>query len=187
MELTRLEAAERQLRQAIRLFFGGGDEVSVHTLTGAACRVLRDLAKHQRGSHPLQDVVPHIRPEKRQEFFKLLTVNQNFFKHAGNGPESSLTFNPESTEFLLFDATMTHISLTGCALPETLIFALWFVLRHDDIVASDGPLKDLVGKLDVPSAVADRATARAAIETARTQYGEHIPLPAFGTAAPPKA
>ena len=45
MELTRLEAAERQLRQAIRLFFGGGDEVSVHTLTGAACRVLRDLAK----------------------------------------------------------------------------------------------------------------------------------------------
>ena len=95
--------------------------------------------------------------------------------------------NPESTEFLLFDATMTHISLTGCALPETLIFALWFILRHDDIVASDAPLKDLVGKLDVPSAVADRATARAAIETARTQYGEHIPLPGFGTAAPPKA
>ena len=33
---TKLEAAERQLAQAIRLFFGRGDEIAIHTPASAA-------------------------------------------------------------------------------------------------------------------------------------------------------
>jgi hypothetical protein len=47
--VTKLAAAQRQLCAAIRMFFGGEDELAVHTVASAAYRVLSDLkAKHGR-------------------------------------------------------------------------------------------------------------------------------------------
>ena len=41
--ITKLEAAERQLAQAIRLFFGQGDEIAIHTLASTAYQILSDM------------------------------------------------------------------------------------------------------------------------------------------------
>jgi hypothetical protein len=86
-----------------------------------------------------------------------------------------MTFNPETTEFLLFEATVAHQSLAGYVLPETFGFGLWFILRHADTVVPAGAFKDMIGKLDLRPAVADHAGMLAAIDGLRVQYGEHIP------------
>ena len=55
-ELTKLDAARRQLDAAIRMFLASEDEVAIHTLGAAAYRVLRDL-KEERGRSELTDLV----------------------------------------------------------------------------------------------------------------------------------
>ena len=48
LHITKLAAAERQLRAAIRLYFDEEDELAVHTVAAAACQLLADL-KAERG------------------------------------------------------------------------------------------------------------------------------------------
>jgi hypothetical protein len=49
VRLGKLEAARRQLETAIKLYFADGDEVSIHTLTGAAYPLIRDINEHRLG------------------------------------------------------------------------------------------------------------------------------------------
>ena len=55
LHVTKLAAAERQLRVAIRLYFAGEDELAIHTLASAAYRLLADL-KAERGMEEAADV-----------------------------------------------------------------------------------------------------------------------------------
>lgn len=49
MRLGKEEVAVQQLDTAIRLLFGGGDVVSVHTLACAAAEVFRGMLKAEGG------------------------------------------------------------------------------------------------------------------------------------------
>ena len=49
MEITTLEAAKRQLRTAVELYFADDDPVSIHTLVGASYQILQDLNKKADG------------------------------------------------------------------------------------------------------------------------------------------
>lgn len=53
--ITKLVAAKRQLRAAIRLFFGREDELAVHTVAAAAYNLLRELKK-TRGKDETEDI-----------------------------------------------------------------------------------------------------------------------------------
>jgi len=133
--ITKLEAAERQFRQVVRLHFGGTDPVSAHTLAAAACEVLRDLAKHRGVPHPFLDgILPLIPPEKRKEIRRLFKKGQNFLKHATTDPDESITMNPEFTELLLFEAARAHGALTGYETPETFGVITWVCLKNPDIL-----------------------------------------------------
>lgn len=48
VHITKLAAAERQLRAGIRMYFAGEDQLAVHTVASAAYRLLADL-KAERG------------------------------------------------------------------------------------------------------------------------------------------
>lgn len=52
--VTKLASAQRQLCEAIRMFFAGADELAVHTVASAAYRVLSDL-KAKRGRDEVGD------------------------------------------------------------------------------------------------------------------------------------
>lgn len=54
VHVTKLAAAQRQLRAAIRMFFSGEDELAVHTVGAAAYRLLADL-KTDRGRDEVGD------------------------------------------------------------------------------------------------------------------------------------
>lgn len=53
--VSKLEAAERQLDAAIRLFFAREDAVSVHTLAAAAYQVIIDICKQRGIERELED------------------------------------------------------------------------------------------------------------------------------------
>ena len=55
LHVTKLAAAGRQLRAAIRLYFAGEDELAIHTIASAAYRLLADL-KAERGIEEAEDV-----------------------------------------------------------------------------------------------------------------------------------
>lgn len=54
IHVTKLAAAQRQLRAAIRLFFAKEDELAVHTVASAAYRLIADL-KNGRGREEVAD------------------------------------------------------------------------------------------------------------------------------------
>lgn len=54
----------RGVMELLKLHFGGVDPVSAHTLTAAACEVLRDLARHRAVHHSFpNEILPLVPPE----------------------------------------------------------------------------------------------------------------------------
>jgi len=121
--VTKIEAAERQLAVAIRLFFERRDMIAVHNLAADAEDVFRALgqARGIKGFYEHTDEL--IRPEHRKEFVNIIRSSQNFFKHAASkDPDEKLEFYPELTPFHLFDAAFLCSELTGRYMPEILVF-----------------------------------------------------------------
>jgi hypothetical protein len=67
MLLSKFDVAERQLLQAIRMFFGEEDPVSIHTLAEAAAQVLNDIGEKYGARSFLRDS-DIIREDKRKEW-----------------------------------------------------------------------------------------------------------------------
>lgn len=91
--VTKIDAAERQLRVAIRLFFERKDMIAVHTLAAAALEVLRQLGASVGFKSIMFDLPDDlIIPEKRKEIVEIFRQAQNFFKHAGKDPNAEMPF-----------------------------------------------------------------------------------------------
>jgi len=118
------------------LFFKRADPISIHTLTCAGYDVLIDLCKNQE-IEPFVRSSQFIRQGKEREYFNILNRAQNFFKHADRDSNILLNFNPESTEFLLWDATRLYRLLTNENTPIMGIFYIWFVMKNNDFVLID--------------------------------------------------
>lgn len=111
MNISKLQAAQRQMDCAIGLYFAERDEVSIHTLVGAAYLVLSDLSKAAKKDSPVDQ---YVKPEHREKFEGAIRASQNFFKHADRGSEAALLdFNPHETELLLFINVETFRQLSG--------------------------------------------------------------------------
>lgn len=136
-KVTKLDAAKRQLKTAIRMFFEDGDTVSIHTLAAAAHEILRDLHRargEQLGS--LKDYI-ELLPGKQDEARRKANEAENFFKHADRDPDAALEFLPLQTEFLLLDGTLMLERLAGKRLRAGIVFSTWFLLRYPDLAGSD--------------------------------------------------
>jgi|SRR5579863_7369766 len=136
LQISKLDAARRQLETAVRLYFSEADPVSIHTLTAAAHRLLSDVGE-SRGATPMltQSLLQNVRPDKVGEARRRLSAAANFFKHADRDPDDVHEFNPAQTEILLFDACFKYKELTGELVPTLGVYQAWFWL---------GPGADLV-------------------------------------------
>ncbi|HEY1305428.1 MAG TPA: hypothetical protein VGF24_17850 [Vicinamibacterales bacterium] len=110
MQITKLDAARRQIDSAIDLYFNGGDAISIHTLVGAAHILITDLSN---AANQETLIKKHIRSEKRWEFERAIRTPQNFLKHAAKDPHAVLDFDPHATELLLLIEVETFRELTG--------------------------------------------------------------------------
>jgi hypothetical protein len=89
VEVNKLEAARCQLETAISLYFDYGDELSIHTLSGAAYAILHDLNKHRGGEDMLKDLHKTLTPEGARKFRRYINRPDNFLKHADRDPDET--------------------------------------------------------------------------------------------------
>lgn len=133
LTLTKLEAAERQLKEAIGMFFERRDSVAIHTLVFASHQVLYDLCASSENSSSLQYSLrdyKYIPEDQRQDWYRLLNSPANFFKHADRDPDAELTFDSKMTEAFLLDATFLYQGLTGDLFHEGKVYRAWFFLKY---------------------------------------------------------
>ena len=131
--VTKRDAAVRQLNQAIRLFFRGGDLLSVHTLTGAAFQLLADLGKAS-GIVSRFRSEELIRPERMKEWMQALNSTQNFLKHATRDEDGTLKYVEEGTVLFLYEAVELAGRLIAEGSREWLAFRVWFVFSFPELI-----------------------------------------------------
>ena len=142
VEISKIDAARRQLTVAIELYFRGFDPISIHTLAAAARNVLDNLCAHReiqvqiRLESMLQEI---IKPEHHRMVRRKFREPENFFKHADRDPEETIRFNPDSTEFMLLEAVEAYCSLTKEQPPLLMAYRGWWMLHNQDLLtdASD--------------------------------------------------
>ena len=144
-EVSKLNAAQRQLDVAIRMLFGEEDPVSVHTLVGAASVLLTDLVEiiiPQRSWDKMAREANSLAPS---EYFQVMRRDQNFFKHARGDHQAVLTFNPEETEALAFWAVMNASELAPLSI-ESQVYQLWYIAARSPFTDPEkSPLREALG------------------------------------------
>jgi len=135
--VTKLDAAQSQLRTAIRMWFYDEDFVSSHTLAFAAYEIIHAVSKAKnpkRGDLLLDS--SQVKPEKRKEFNQVFREAANFFKHADRDPDETIEFSPGLTELFIYFA-IKGLGLCGVTLARELdIFMWWLQVRTPEAMIS---------------------------------------------------
>lgn len=130
IKLSKLEAATRQLRTAIKLMFERVDPVPVHTLVGAASIIISDLVEKNVPEKSWDHFAQQANNISASEYFRVMREAQNFLKHAKDDSDAILNFNPIDTESLAFWAVMNAGELGPLSMEES-VFQLWYLACHD--------------------------------------------------------
>jgi hypothetical protein len=134
IRVTKLSAAQRQLRTAIRLWFADGDPVAIHTLIAASHEIVHRLFRNAGHSDLFFDAAI-IRDERRGDFAKLMKAPANFFKHARQDPEAEFDFHPGINETLIaFSVVGLQRMGVGLGLEES-SFLHWTALHHPEWIS----------------------------------------------------
>ncbi len=178
VNVTKLDAAKRQLETAIVLYFQYGDPVSIHTLCLAAYDVIQILNKKRNSPLGLDDMMlkdVHLflgSKADKKRFHDSLTAAQNFFKHANSDANSTHMLDTRLTELLLFDAVQKYSRLLG-GLPKMMVlYSIWFVTlyvgRYPELLDSAGISDSVRKKIE---------SSRRALPTDRVKfYAEYLPV-----------
>jgi len=138
--VTKLDAATRQLREAIRLYFHDAEPLAVLTVAGAAHGLLRDLSK-------LTGQVRTAQTDNEALVRKGVNDAKNFLKHADLDPESLLTFNTDWTDYLLYDAIPMHMRLARELIWENIVFLIWVTAKYPMLSVLDNMAADAIYRL----------------------------------------
>lgn len=121
--LTKREAARRQIKTAIELFFADGDPVSVYSLTANGWEIV-DLLCTRAGIDSVSNQTrEHAGPEKDLKRDYINSPYRNFFKHADRDPDGVLEgFNDKLNDAILFLAVEDYIRLFESSPVEFQVF-----------------------------------------------------------------
>lgn len=145
LEITKLDAARRQIDAALVLWFSEGEPIAVHTLVAAGHHVLHDIARAKGKKSPFFFNMDFIKPEFQKEYKKLVLEAENFFKHAEKDPDpnAKITLVREITEAYALDAIELFRGLAGRSTDIMMAFRCWFFLRYPGSAKGDGtPMLD---------------------------------------------
>jgi hypothetical protein len=129
--VTKLDAAKRQLRTAIRLWFEDEDPVSVHTLAFAAYEIAHVVSKKRNPAR--RDLIfdtLKIKEEYRADWNKSIKKQASFFKHAKKDWDDSIEFAPITSVLFMMGAG-GGLRLAGeSESDEESAFAFWIFLHR---------------------------------------------------------
>lgn len=138
IKVNKTEAARRQIDTAIRMLFSYEEPVAIHTIAGAAFRILRDLAGKRTDSYMQKVTQAMIKPGMESEFWRQWNVPTNFLKHADKDPEAKLEdFDEEANEGILFMASLYYQDLGHQLTPEMITLVSWYTAMHPDFLRED--------------------------------------------------
>lgn len=146
--ISKPEAATRQLELAIRLYFQDADLVGVHTLAGAAQGILGDLLAQSGASHAIPAPQHSSHRSQHRYVVKMVREAIGFLKHADHEPHRILRFNPNWTDFLLYDAIAKHIRLTRTLPHSHTIFLLWVTSKYPTVLLFENLLGEGAARLN---------------------------------------
>jgi hypothetical protein len=128
MPISKLEAAQRQLDCAIRLYLAEEDDLAVHTLSRAAFRILYDLYPTIENDGFSRDL------DKMIQTLGWIRFNQvaNFLKHADRDPNSTDEVHETDTQMGIGFAIILYARLSGGHTPEMRAFDEWMKVTHTD-------------------------------------------------------
>ena len=154
MLVTKIDAARRQLITAIRLFFDGGDSVSVYSLASNAWEVV-DVLCTSAGVESFSKQARENLPAGQTLKYYINEPCRNFFKHAEQdpNPDSSVELREANVAAILFLAVEDYIRFRQGGPVEAQVFQLWFIAVFPEKVAEDNDVaqsKLESGKLAFP-------------------------------------
>jgi len=128
MPISKLEAAQRQLDCAIRLYIDDDDAPSVHTLSRAAFRLLFDIYPTFRDDGFSRDLEKLI----RELGWKNFNEAANFLKHAENDPDATHDVSEADTQMGIGFSIILYSRLSGKYTPEMRAFDEWMKVSNPD-------------------------------------------------------
>jgi hypothetical protein len=133
--VTKLDAAKRQLRTAIRLWFADGDPVSIHTLAFAAYEIAHVVSKKRNQARKVLifDTL-NIKEEYRAQWNMTIKRHANFFKHAKNDWDASIEFTPTLSVLFMMGASAGLRLAKEPRTLEELAFVFWLFLHRPHYV-----------------------------------------------------
>ena len=124
---TKIQAACRQLDAAIGILFANGDLVAVHTLAGAASRILSALEPNQSSDRHTQQVTGG-----EATYREIVRATQDLLKDANLDPDVTREFSPADTVALIAAAILTVYERVGAITIPQSVFNLWLLACHFD-------------------------------------------------------
>jgi hypothetical protein len=128
--ISKMDAAGRQLETAIRLYFNGGDPVSIHTLGAAAHTLLRGLASAAIVPLELEDFP--MAEGLKARFKAAIDECRDVAGNAPGGADDLFDFDPALAPFFIFDAISNYQALGGEIGTPFSAFRGWFCALHMD-------------------------------------------------------
>ena len=160
ININKMDAARRQLRTAITLWFTGGDHVSAYGLAYAAHEIIHAISKKKNPTETLLFDSKIVREEKRAEFAILLKKHANFFKHGEYDADGIIEFYPQLTELFILTATK-GLGICGESTDlECAGFLLWFQIHQPDFFFVDDDGKRLIDTIPVDAVSSVRSIPR---------------------------
>lgn len=141
MAVSKLEAANRQLATAIRMFLNDADAIAVHTLACASREIYeKHLAKQGRGRFfdKLRSG-PVLEDHTDKELWDVFNLARNFFKHLGKSLDETIEFSDEMNDFTLMMASDDCAKINGKTTDEVYAFMLWIEATHESFGPNAGP------------------------------------------------
>ncbi|POS07323.1 hypothetical protein I6H08_38435 (plasmid) [Burkholderia gladioli] len=141
MIVTKIDAARRQLITAIRLFFDGGDPVSIYSLASNAWEVV-DALCIVAGVESFSKQARENLPAGHSLKYYVNEPCRNFFKHADQDPhpESAVELHEANVSAILFVAVEDYIRFRQGGPVEAQVFQLWFIAAFPEKIAGDDPV-----------------------------------------------
>ena len=145
--INQWEVASRQLATAIRMYFDGGDAVSIHTLAGAA----REIYEKECARTGADRMFEHIRaanPGTDKQLWNVINGARNFFKHPRASLDETIHFTDSDNKVVLFIASHDCSKLLQEAQPiEVQVFNVWFMATEFTSDVNDYDQKAATGVL----------------------------------------
>ena len=139
IHVSKIDAARRQLRTAIRLWFYDHDPVSAHTLVSAAREIIQVILKKRNPSAGAAfDLLAIVKKEYRNEISTALKQHANFFKHASRDPDETIEFHPGLSELFILIAVQTLSACGELLREEERAFLVWMQLHSPELLNPEG-------------------------------------------------